>query len=562
MLNGERQTQLDGFKSRPLHGAEPRTIRHLHATECGAIRAAEGHAHPPLKVSKPYTRRRALHEQLTFAEVRLAQPGSISYLEICPQRPLLMMKPLIQHEAILAVEVAGLNFRDVLNVLGMDPTGKVRPIGGESTGLVSVSGPLSVHVQPSNPVYGLVPGSLRAFAQCDAQYICQMPHVLQFDQAVTLPVVWVTARYCVAEAQLRSGQSVLVHAASGGVGLLSVQCGRHIRAAVQATGGAIIKHRLLHSHGVSPSSSRAAPACAAHLPTLLHGCRLHSVINALSNDYISLSFALLTKGGAFVEIGKNGIWSQAHASTVRQSVDYVATAVDEGCRNCTGWNADPWWFNQQLQLLNKAALVQKVTPLPQQGFAIEAVQGALRLLQRGGNLGKVVVRVGGSSVAHGVIFETELTESIHQQAPQRSRDCGTLVRLWLDDRVALLELYDPQRFNTLSWALGDDMHRAVNHLRHRCDSVRAVVLHGAGSVFCAGGNPYASGAPMPLAASTRLLLHTVLGVVSIRRTQMPVACAVHGAMVGGAAAIFLQTDVRASEASATFQHGKSLALSP
>ena len=222
MLNGERQAQLDGFKSRPLHGAEPRTIRHLHAIECGAIRAAEGHAHPPLKVSKPYTRRRALHEQLTFAEVRLAQPGSISYLEICPQRPLLMMKPLIQHEAILAVEVAGLNFRDVLNVLGMDPTGKVRPIGGESTGLVSVSGPLSVHVQPSNPVYGLVPGSLRAFAQCDAQYICQMPHVLQFDQAVTLPVIWVTARYCVAEAQLRSGQSVLVHAASALV--VSVSC--------------------------------------------------------------------------------------------------------------------------------------------------------------------------------------------------------------------------------------------------------------------------------------------------------------------------------------------------
>ena len=75
------------------------------------------------------------------------------------------------HELIVEVQAAGLNFRDVLNVLGLDPTGTVRPLGGEMSGIMSSMGPACGHVLSSERAYGLAPGSLRSHAWCDARYI-------------------------------------------------------------------------------------------------------------------------------------------------------------------------------------------------------------------------------------------------------------------------------------------------------------------------------------------------------------------------------------------------------
>ena len=132
-----------------------------------------------------------------------------------------------------------------------------------------------------------------------------MPAVLSFDQAVTLPIVWITAHYCVVQAQLHSVQDTLVHAASGGVGLVSVEWAMRAHANTHATAGGVAKHALLRSCNVlrlcSISSSRNAIACAELLSRQLRGRRIHSVVSALSNDFVSLSFAVLGSHGMLVE---------------------------------------------------------------------------------------------------------------------------------------------------------------------------------------------------------------------------------------------------------------------
>jgi 3-oxoacyl-(acyl-carrier-protein) synthase/enoyl-CoA hydratase/carnithine racemase/acyl carrier protein/thioredoxin reductase len=149
------------------------------------------------------------------------------------------------------------------------------------------------------------------------------------------------------------------------------------------------------------------------------------------------------------------------------------------------------------------------------------------------------------------------TMELDRRARQRGNDLGTLVRLGLDGKTGLatLELNDPQRFNTMSWACGDDMRRAVEYLHERRSAVRAVTLQASGSVFCAGGNPYGSAGPVTLAALTERLLESVEGFVGVRELTAPVVCAVHGAMVGGAAAIFLHANLLLAESASTFQHG-------
>ena len=110
-------------------------------------------------------------------EIHLTQPGSVLNLTIRAQR--MSPRALTFNEATIKVQAAGLNFRDVLNVLGLDPTGTVRPIGGESAGIVSTAGPACRPVLPSEDVYGFALGSLRTHTWCDARYIRCVPRTLE-----------------------------------------------------------------------------------------------------------------------------------------------------------------------------------------------------------------------------------------------------------------------------------------------------------------------------------------------------------------------------------------------
>jgi len=219
------------------------------------------------------------------------------------------------------------------------------------------------------------------------------------------------------------------------------------------------------------------------------------------------------------------------------TVDYVAVAVDDGCRGCVGWNRDPWWFNGQLRRLTAEVEAQRVTPLPYHDFAFSepAVQEAFRLLKRGANLGKVLLRVGGvrpeSTVAcTDPMVGTEAgPRAIGAVDPRSTRGAerGTLVRLCLHSasHLAAVELNDPERFNTMSAALGEDMSLAVSYLRQRRDAIRALTLQGAGKVFCAGGNPYGSReASLSLPAIASNLVDSVHGFVCLRRLGASPCC--------------------------------------
>ena len=444
----------------------------------------------------------------------------------------------------------------------------MRPIGGEGAGVVADVGANVANLQSSDLGAGLVPGSLRSRARVNALYVARMETSLSFTEAVTLPVVWTTAAYSFREAGLGAGQRVLIHAAAGGVGLVSVEMVLHAYALVYATAGAKVKHSLLRRSGVHKlATSRNASASEFGVAQLLCGERTQMLITALSNDFVSSSFALLSEHAIYIEIGKNAIWSAPRAEAARIDVVFLAVAVDEGCRNCPGWNYSQEWFRGQLQALTQQVKAGHVSPLlrVEVPFEDDAIRSAFRLLQKGKNLGKVVVCVGcaGCASLESVVVHTTEMLLLAESGGNATRNNGSqqttappLVRLSYEagSAVAIIELNDPLRFNTLSSQLGADMRRVANWLRG-ASSVRATVLCGAGTTFCAGGNPYAERRRVQLADAAASITRSITGFVQLSRLPFPVLCAVHGRMVGGAAAIFLQTDYRVSETEATFQHG-------
>ena len=124
---------------------------------------------------------------------------------------------------LLRVRAVGLNFRDVLNVLGEYP-GDPGPPGGDAAGAVGES-PL-----PVDPMFGLAHAPLASVAIAVGRLVVGKPTALSFEQACTLPVTWSTTHAAVERAALRAGTAFVVQAAAGGVGLKAVEYAQGLQA--------------------------------------------------------------------------------------------------------------------------------------------------------------------------------------------------------------------------------------------------------------------------------------------------------------------------------------------
>ena len=111
------------------------------------------------------------------------------------------------------------------------------------------------------------------------------------------------------------GCSTVVQAATGGVGLKAIENVHSLGAACVGTAEQPHKHLSLRATRISAlCSSRDGVAFATGTVRLGTAARLHTVLNSLSIDFITVSFVLLCEGAAFEEIGNRGIWTSGRHS--------------------------------------------------------------------------------------------------------------------------------------------------------------------------------------------------------------------------------------------------------
>ena len=143
--------------------------------------------------------------------------------------------------------------------------------------------------------------------------------------------------------------------------------------------------------------------------------------------------------------------------------------------------------------------------------------------------------------------------------PRKARAAGPrLVRVHTDAEagVAVVELSDKERSNTISHDLAEDVALAADSIRN-LDGIRAIMLHGAGQHFSVGVNPYnyISDSRAPLVASAYSCEKLLDGFVKLRGLRIPFVCAVHGKLIGAALAASLNADFIVAHADASFCHG-------
>jgi len=353
--------------------------------------------------------------------VHLHSRGAISNLSL-ERQPL--MRAESGAEVKLRVRTIGLNFRDVLNVLGEYP-GEPGPPGADVAGIVIDPGVTQLHARHA-PVFGMARAPLASYAYADARLVACKPAPLSFEQCCTLPVTWITTHVSLGRALLRSGHSLVVHAAAGGVGLKSLEYAQWLGVSILGTAGRPHKHAYVRSMGARLlCSSRDASAFAAGSARLLESGRCHAVLNSLSGDFISTSFACLTEGGALEEIGKRSIWSTTRHVAAAPCTTFEAIALDAETTR------QPWWTQRVLLLLSTRANSGVVASLPHRSFDMRSqYEFAFRFLQGGHHIGKVVLcePMRGASALEG--------QSKTQLVTGGTSGLGLLTARWLAGRGA------------------------------------------------------------------------------------------------------------------------------
>ncbi len=150
------------------------------------------------------------------------------------------------------IKASALNFRDIMLSMGLLSKDAIsgglfgETMGLECAGVVTSIGKNVQDLKVGDEVMATAPSCLGKYAYPKAFHVVKKPKEISFQEAATLPVVYVTAYYSlVYQCRIRKGEKVLIHAAAGGVGIAAIHIARAVGAEIYATVGSPEKKAFL-----------------------------------------------------------------------------------------------------------------------------------------------------------------------------------------------------------------------------------------------------------------------------------------------------------------------------
>ncbi|RYZ65334.1 MAG: SDR family NAD(P)-dependent oxidoreductase, partial [Proteobacteria bacterium] len=293
-------------------------------------------------------------------------------------------------EVLLEVKAAGMNFRDVLKALALYPaeTADARIFGDEVAGKVIAVGEGITHLKVGDSAFGLSVFGLATHTLARGADVRKMPDNLSYEEAATLPVVFMTAWYALHNsARMKAGETILVHAGAGGVGMAAIQIAHHLGAQVIASAGSATKRALLKTLGVKHVIDSRRGDFAEAVMELTDGRGVDVVLNALAAEAIPMGLSCLAESGRFLEIGKRDIYMNSRIPLwgLRRNCSFHVIAMDAIFAGDEDQTRD--------LMAGIAGLVEEgaLKPLQFRSFPASRIDAAFRLMAGGKHTGKVVV---------------------------------------------------------------------------------------------------------------------------------------------------------------------------
>lgn len=345
------------------------------------------------------------HQSNRSLKLHVETPGLLSSLRFVEDE--ILAAPLRADEIEIEAKAYGVNFKDVFIALGQMLPG-VNMIGEVAGVVTAVGSAMQGRYNVGDRVAGVGAQPFTSRARVKGLMSCRLPDSITFTVGASIPIIYMTAYHCIVEvARLRKGQTILIHAASGGVGQAAIQFAQHIGAEIFATVGSAVKRQLLIDRYTIPEDH----IFSTRSRTFKHGImRLTAdkgvdvVLNSLSGEWLNDSWECLARLGTFVEIGKTDIYKRSHLSMAPFDRGITFAAVDLVVL-----------FESQIERMNdefqtvmsmfESGILAPVAPVT--AIPVSNIEEAFRLIASRKHTGKVVVEAEADALVKAVIAKPE-----------------------------------------------------------------------------------------------------------------------------------------------------------
>ena len=209
------------------------------------------------------------------------------------------------NEALVQIKATGVNFIDVYFREGRYPAPLPFVNGQEAAGVVTEVGNEVTTLRPGDRVaYTSALGSYAEYAAVPASRLVKIPGELDFEQAAAAMLQGMTAHYLVHSSYpLKKGETALIHAAAGGVGLLLVQMAKQLDARVIATAGTEEKAQLARDAGADECIVYTEADFETETRRLTDGAGVHVVYDGVGKETFDKDLNVLRPRGYLVLFG-------------------------------------------------------------------------------------------------------------------------------------------------------------------------------------------------------------------------------------------------------------------
>ncbi|MFT3802483.1 MAG: quinone oxidoreductase [Burkholderiaceae bacterium] len=209
-------------------------------------------------------------------------------------------------EAQVEQRAIGLNFIDVYFRTGLYPQPLPGGLGTEGSGVVTAVGEGVTHVKPGDRVAyaGGPTGAYAELRNLPAKQLVKLPRSIDFDTGAAMMLKGLTVQYLFRRTyRLQKGQTILFHAAAGGVGLIAMQWAKALGVTVIGTAGSEEKAELARAHGCDHTILYRKENVVERVREITGGAMVPVVYDSVGKDTFQTSLDCLQPFGLMVSFG-------------------------------------------------------------------------------------------------------------------------------------------------------------------------------------------------------------------------------------------------------------------
>ncbi|MGQ0540946.1 MAG: NADPH:quinone reductase [Blastocatellia bacterium] len=214
-------------------------------------------------------------------------------------------------QVLVNIKAAGVNPVDTYLRTGLHAHAPRLPYtpGKDGAGIVESVGDDVTNFKPGDRVYtaNSITGTYAEYALCDSSHLGKLPDNVSFEEGAGIWTPYATSfRALFQKAQSKKGETVLIHGASGGVGLAALQWAKNAALQVVATASSDDGKKLVAEHGANAVFDHTDEDHYSEIREFTHGTGVDVIIEMLANENLERDFEALAMFGRIVVVGNRG----------------------------------------------------------------------------------------------------------------------------------------------------------------------------------------------------------------------------------------------------------------